>query len=239
VWASPAGKEIVFIIASDHLAMENSASALLRQGERRNLFLVLDPQNPAGTRVDRLGSTLDIGVTILPTLGFRGRMNLGRDLRDAASSEAEIAHIQKTETLRSWRPEIIRLWDFPRFTDSFSFNPESAMVTIDGRQFQAPVLVELAPEGRTTLRFQFDALYDPHLAEQATQLAPGTRYLLVAEPADAQILLKDQAAPTEAPWVLIAGKAGQGRTAVPLPNEVTFSKKQVDELLGGSTVVAE
>ena len=231
VWASPGGKDLVIVIASDHLAMENSAIGLLKRGDRRNLFLILDPRNPTGTRVDRVGSTLDTGVTLLPTLGFKGRINLGRDLRDPMTSENEIAHIQKTETLLSWRPEIIRLWDFPRFTKSFSFDPKAALVKIDGRQFQAPVLVELAQDGRTTLRFQFDALYDPHLAEQATKLAPGTRYLLVAKPDDARILLKEQPATVETPWVLIAGRAGQDFTAVPLSNEVTFSKPQVEDLL--------
>ena len=73
VWSSPGGKDTVVIIASDHLAMQNSASDLLKQGDRRNLFLVLDPRNPTGTRVDRVGSALDMGVTVLPTLGFKGR----------------------------------------------------------------------------------------------------------------------------------------------------------------------
>ena len=231
VWASPQGKNIVIVIASDHLAMMNAASNLLQRGERRNLFLILDPRNPTGTHVDRVGSTLDIGVTILPTLGFKGRMNLGRDLRDPASSESEIVHIQKTDTLLSWRQEIIRFWDFPRFKNSFSFDPKSAQVKIDHRQFQAPVLVELADDGRTTLHFEFDALYDVRLAEQAAKLAPGTRYLLVAKPEDAQVLLTEQKAKIETPWVLIAGRAGQGRTTVPLTNEITFSKQQVEKFL--------
>lgn len=235
VWASPQGKDTVIVIASDHLAMMNAASNLLQQGERRNLFLVLDPRNPTGAQVSRLGSTLDIGVTLLPTLGFKGRINLGRDLRDPASSESEIVHIQKKDTLLSWRSDIIRFWDFPRFKDSFSFDPKSALVKIDNRQFQAPVLVELAGDGRTTLHFEFDATYDVRLAEQATKLAPGTQYLLVAKTKDAQILLTAQTEKLQPPWVLIAGRAGEGSTTVPLVNESTFSKKQVDELLTRST----
>ena len=231
IWASPGGEDLVVIIASDHLAMENSASDLLKQADRRNLFLILDPRNPTGKRVDREGSTLDVGVTVLPTLGFKGRINLGRDLRDPATPESELAHIRKTETLLAWRPEIIRLWDFPHFTNVFSFDPRSASVKIDHRQFPAPVLVELAADGRTTLRFQFDALYDLHLAEQAVKLAAGTRYLLVAKPEDAPGLLQADPVPVEAPWVLIAGRAGQNHTAVPLANAVTFSKSEVDALL--------
>lgn len=231
VWASPGGKDLVVIIASDHLAMENSASDLLKPADRRNLFLILDPRNPTGTRVDREGSTLDVGVTVLPTLGFKGRINLGRDLRDPATSESELAHIRKTETLLAWRPEIIRLWDFPRFSTAFSFDPGSAAVKIDDRQFQAPVLVELAADGRTTLRFQFDALYDLHLAEQAAALAPGTPYLLVAKPEDAQSLLQAESVPDQTPWVLVVGRAGQSHTVVALPKAMTLAKTEVDALL--------
>jgi phosphoglycerol transferase len=235
LWADPAGKDVVVVLVSDHIAMENTASDLLRQGERRNLFLIFDPRNATGTRIDRAGSTLDIGTTILPSLGFKGRINLGRDLRDPATSDAELAHIQKTETLLSWRPEVIRLWEFPRFARSLSFDPASSMVNIDGRQFLAPVLVELGENGRTTLRFEFDALYDTHLAEQAEKLPPGTSYLLVVKPDDAQSLLKDKPESMSAPWVLIASRAGQARTVVPLPNAATFSKSQIDDLLKMAT----
>lgn len=231
LWASPAGKDLVVVIVSDHIAMENTASDLLKRGERRNMFLILDPRNPKGTRIDRSGSTLDIGATILPTLGFKGRINLGRDLRDPTTSDAELLHIQKAETLLSWRPEIIQLWEFPRFTKSLSFDPETSLVKIDNRQFLAPVLVELGEANRTTLRFEFDSLDDTHLAEQATKLAPGTPYLLIVKPEDAQSLLKKEPAPITAPWVMISETVGKSRTLVPLPNAVTFSKQQVEDLL--------
>jgi phosphoglycerol transferase len=239
VRTSPAGKNTVIVIASDHLAMLNSASDRLRQGARSNLFLILDPRDPQGRRVDRAGSTLDIGATVLRPLGFEGRINLGRDLLDANTSESEIAHIQKTETLLSWRSELIRLWDFPRFKTTFSFEPKSARVKIDGREFQAPVLIELGDNGRTTLRFQFNALYETHLAEQAAKLPPGRKYLLVVKPDDARSLMADETtAQSAAPWILIAGKAGGSRMAVPLADEISYSRLQVDELVAGSPMVA-
>lgn len=231
VRTSAAGKNLVVVIVSDHVAMENSASDLLRQGERRNLFLILDPRKPTGTRNDRPGSTLDIGATLLPTLGFKGRINLGRDLQDPATSDSALLHIQNTETLASWRSEIIRLWDFPQLKYSFSFEPKSAVVKIDGRQFRAPVLIELADDGRTTMRFQFDALYDSHLAEQAAKLPPGERYLLVVKPDDAQNLLAPQNEAIDASWVLVAGRAGGSHLMVPLANGVSYSKSQIDRFL--------
>jgi len=227
---SPAGKNLVVVIVSDHVAMENSASDLLRQGERRNLFLILDPRNPTGTRIDRPGSTLDIGATLLPTLGFKGRINLGRDLRDPATEDSELQHIQNTETLLSWRAEIIRLWDFPQLKYSLAFDPASSVVKIDGRQFQAPVLIELADNGRTTMRFQFDALYESHLAEQTKKLRSGEKFLLVVKPDDARDLLT-QGEETEAPWVLVAGRAGGTHITIPLANEISYSKNQIDRFL--------
>jgi phosphoglycerol transferase len=237
VRTSPVGDNTVIVIVSDHLAMLNAASDRLRQGPRSNLFLILDPRAPRGRYVDRVGSTLDIGATVLRPLGFKGSINLGRDLLDPQTSESEILHIQKTETLLSWRPEIIRLWDFPRFTTTFSFEPKTALVKIDGRQFQAPVLIELGENGHTTLRFQFNALYESHLAEQAAKLPFGKKYLLVVKRDDAQNLLSGQSIPVDSPWVLIAGKAGAGRTAIPLSDEVSYSKLQIDQLLARSSAM--
>lgn len=239
VQASPKGKNIVVIIVSDHLAMLNAASDRLRQGERSNLFMILDPRSPQSAQIHRPGSTLDVGATVLPTLGFKGRINLGRDLRDPGTAESELLHIQKSETLMSWRPDLLRLWDFPRLTSVFVFEPKSATVKIDDREFQAPVLIELADDGRTTLRFQFDALYESHLAEQATKLPQGKSYLLVVQPDDAPNLVTHPVGQTKAPWVLVAGRAGGPHVTLPLTSEISYSKSQIDRLLDGSVAVAQ
>jgi phosphoglycerol transferase len=227
---SPQGKNTVIVIASDHLALMNAAHWQLERGQRRNLFLVLDPRDPLPRQVARQGSTLDTGTTLLPFLGYRGSIGLGRDLLDPAVPDGEIAHIQNSQTLLSWRGELEKFWWFPRFRKAFSFREDMAEVTIDGRHFSAPVLVQLGAQDRTVLRFEFDAVWDVRLAQQAERLERGSNYLLVAARKDAQELLPARAA-GDSPWVLIVGKAGLGHVALPCANGATFTKREIDELL--------
>ena len=233
--ASAAGRDTVIVITSDHLAMQNSASEQLKQGERRNLFLVLDPQEAAGGRIERQGSTLDVGVTLLSSLGFSGRIGAGRDLRDPTIPEAERAHIQQTATLLSWRPELAKFWDFPRLRQSLTLSADAESVTIDGRAFRAPVLVELERDGRTTLRFEFDAAGDARLAQQAEALGAGRRFLLVVKTEDASPFAVEPAPAGGAPWVLVVGQAGSGHTTAPLTPGATFSREAIESMLTRAT----
>jgi len=227
--ASEWGANTVIAIASDHLAMENVASDLLRKGKRRNLFLVLDPRVKEGRRVERSGATFDTGATFLPFLGFRSAVGLGRDLLSSAVSEEWLARRQATETLRAWRRELLEFWDFPRLRREVMFRADGAEVAIDGRRFRAPVLVELDEAWRTKLRFEFDATWDVRLAEQAARLEDGTRFLLVAKKEDVGALVAVDAVETE--WVLVIGGGGRGAIARPLADGTRISKEEIEEAL--------
>jgi phosphoglycerol transferase len=227
------GRNTVVVIASDHLAMNNAAIEQLQKGERRNLFLVLDPRNPAGAKIARKGSTLDIGATLLPFLGFKGVIGLGRDLQDAATSDDEIAYIHRKETVPSWRGELMKFWEFPELNESLSFTDDPAEVTLDGRRFSAPVLIELYDDGQTRLRFEFDALWDVRLAQQVKKLNEGAAYILVAKPEDAAALFPPNQSTIETPWVLVVGKAGARPIARPLPTGASFTRAEIDGYLGG------
>ena len=227
---SPLGKHTVIVIASDHLALPNAASQLLQRGERRNLFLVLDPRNPVRRQVARKGSTLDTGTTLLPFLGYKGSIGLGRDLRDPAVLDSEIDHIQNTQTLLSWREELAKFWRFPHFAQSLTFHEKPREVTIDGRVFGAPVLIELLPQDRTLLRFEFDAEWDVRLAQQAARLERGSGYLLLAASKDAKALRIAPVA-VDTPWVCIVGKTGLGQVALPCADGATFTRQQIDGYL--------
>jgi phosphoglycerol transferase len=225
------GRNTVVVIASDHLAMNNVASDLLQKGERRNLFIVLDPRNAVGAKIPRLGSTLDTGSTLLPYLGFRGVIGLGRDLQDPGTSDEEIAHIHRKETVPSWREELMKLWEFPKLKESLSFSDDPAEVALDGRRFRAPVLIEFDHDHQTRLRFEFDALWDVRLAQQVGKLKPGTSYVLVAQKEDAAAFLAADQRTIDVPWVLVVGRAGAGQTALALPSGSLFTRKKIDEYL--------
>lgn len=227
------GQNTVVVIASDHLAMNNAAIQQLQKGERRNLFIVLDPRNPAGAKINRRGSTLDTGTTLLPFLGFKGVIGLGRDLRDPGTSDDEIAYIHRKETVLSWRGELMEFWRFPQLTESLSFSENPAEVTLDGRHFSAPVLIELNSDNRTRLRFEFDALWGVRLAQQIDELDDGAAYILVAKRDDAAALLPPDQSTIDTPWVLVVGKAGAAHIARPLPSGSSFTRGDIDKFLLG------
>ena len=232
---SPFGPNTVVVIASDHLAMNNSASELLNRGERRNLFLVLDPRKQDPVEIDRLGSTLDLGPTFLRFLGFKGNIGLGRDLLDPATSTEEIAHIQNRDTLLSWREELMKFWEFPKFEQSLTFNEKSAEILVDERRFRVPALIELGSNQQTVLRFEFDAVWDVRLIQQVDKLSRGVPYILVARREDVEGIQPVDGVSATEQWMILVGRAGENRVMQPLTNGATFTREEIDALLSTSS----
>jgi len=179
--------------------------------------------------VERPGATFDVGATFLPFLGFRSPVGLGRDLLNPAVSDEWRMTRQSAETLRAWRRDLLEFWEFPRLRRDVVFRMEGETVAIDGRRFRAPVLVELDEVWRTKLRFEFDATWDVRLAEQATRLEEGTRFLLIAKKEDVRALTAVEA--IDAEWVAVIGIAGRGASARPLADGTQISKEKIEATL--------
>jgi phosphoglycerol transferase len=142
-------KDTVIVIASDHLAFKNAASFdALRKQERRNLFMV-NTDVPKAKEVDTPGSTLDLGSTVLPYLGFRSEIGLGRDLN---AKQSVIPDLQSR--LEKWGPNIVQFWDFPKIEGSFDIDIDNNRIKIDDRHFAIPVLVELNYKLETKVKFE-------------------------------------------------------------------------------------
>lgn len=150
------GSSTVIVVASDHLSLRNTAYDLLAKAERTNLFMIIDPASDGPEEIARRGSALDIGSTILPFLGLRGSLGLGRDLRGGEESLA--VQLEPLESrLRSWQEEIRTLWAFPQISSPLVIDVEHNEIQIEGRAFGFPILVELNDKLETTLKFQFNS----------------------------------------------------------------------------------
>ena len=147
---SPYGADTVVVVVSDHLAMRNTATDILKNGDRKNLFMVIGPGSK-GDKIDRAGSTLDVGATVLPFIGYRGELGLGRDLRSGTGTKQETGYILKQ--LSSWGPYLASFWNFPRITGDVEINFSKVSIGIGGRTFGMPILVELDENLDTTLKF--------------------------------------------------------------------------------------
>lgn len=143
------GKNTVIVIASDHLAFNNATSYdTLRNQERKNLFLINTGQS-SEKKVSTPGSTLDLGSTILPYIGYKSDIGLGRDLN---SKRSGIPDLQSR--LKKWEPDIMQFWDFPKIEKGFDIDIRNKRIKIDNRYFSIPVLVELNYKLETKVKFE-------------------------------------------------------------------------------------
>ena len=230
--ASPHAADTVVVIASDHLALPNSATPLLDKGTRRNLFLVLEPGQRTARRVTRRGSTLDIGPTLLPFLGFRGAIGLGRDLRDPAVTEQQIEEIADAVDRGVWREEIARFWEFPVLRRMITIDTDNARAVIDGdRTFWIPMLVRFDAAMETRFEFAWDLKgADRAIVRSVSEMAEGTPFLLIDRCENVGSLGLDLG---DAGWCVIAGTGRDIRTARRIEGPTTFSRDEVRAMTGG------
>ncbi len=105
--ASKLADNTIFVIASDHLAMNNDAyDRYFHNLEvRRNLYFILE-KNSTPRSVDKYGSTLDLAPTLLSQLGVEiEAYNLGRNLfgdRQTIIEEFD----EPDQALRSWNSNL-------------------------------------------------------------------------------------------------------------------------------------
>jgi phosphoglycerol transferase len=103
------------VVLSDHLAMENTATALLKQGTRRNLFFINAPDGSLRGINNRAASTLSTGVTILDAAGFDvAALGLGRSLLRSEKTLEERLGEGSYNAIVSWSSEFRKFWDFSR-----------------------------------------------------------------------------------------------------------------------------
>lgn len=147
--------DTVIVVVSDHLAIRNTATDLLNQGKRTNLLFVNEPNsNYEDKKIDSLGSMLDITPTILPFIGYEGKIGFGRDLSKRNESTEEILELQKS--FGRFRHYLLEFWSFPKIEHSLGIDIQEKKVYLDNRKFDYPILIELNENLETKLKFGFD-----------------------------------------------------------------------------------
>jgi phosphoglycerol transferase len=218
----------IIVIASDHLAMRNTAYHLLASGPRNNMFMIIDPADVQHTAINTPGSTLDIGTTILPFLGYKGQIGLGRDLIDASpQTVTDIRYIHNH--LDTWQQAVIKLWAFPLLRDALEINTETHTVSLDGRPFKYPCLIEFNDQMETTIRFKFDMpAEEQNLSSLVQGLGSGQNYVLIDKCTNIGRPSYGQE------YCMAAGKAGGAIETIPLNGNVRFTAAKLRSRLGMS-----
>lgn len=137
------GKNTIIVVGSDHLAMHNMAIDELMKGERRNQFMILDGRQLEEKKVDKAGSTLDISATLLPFLGYEGKMGLGRNLLLEEESLME-SFSAFDKLLGAWDKDIARFWEFPKIESDVMIDVKKQMIRLGKTSYALPVLLRLS-----------------------------------------------------------------------------------------------
>lgn len=174
---SPLYDDTVIVVASDHYAMR--PGVLRKSKKRRNLFFVIDPKRTAPLKLNRKGSTLDTGSTVLGVLGYTNYLGLGRNLLAGEASILEaVKHIDTT--LKGWRKDIIKFWSFPEIVDFLRINSHGGSFAIDDRKFTAPALIQYDEKLQTKLWFErSNAPHHKTLLQHLVNLEHDSPFLLI------------------------------------------------------------
>jgi phosphoglycerol transferase len=226
---SPYANKTVIVLVSDHLALRNKATNLLNKKERTNLFMIIDPSSKQSRRIEVAGSTLDIAPTILPFIGYKGEVGLGRNLlKNKAALADDLAIIQKTS--KKWKKHLIKFWDFPKIQNYLKINIDSDSISIDNRTFKLPVLIELNEELETTLKFEFGSRkLHKTLIEHIYSNDDNKLFLLIDRYKNIRKL--DLSIDKNA-YCIVAGKGKKISKIIKITEDTTVTKDEIYNLLG-------
>jgi len=226
------GKNTIIVVASDHLAMHNMAIDDLMKGERRNQFVIIDPRTESGQRVDKVGTTLDIGATLLPFLGYKAQLGLGRNLLgEEASLEASFDSFDKI--LSAWSKEIGRFWEFPKIEQDLVLDTSKSNLKIGTTLYKFPILLrisenlEVSPFFEVKLKFfetakLFGYLHDYHANDTFLWVDKCSR-ILALEP-EGNVSLKSK-------YCYALGKLGADLTMETLSTQKKISVETLNQAL--------
>jgi phosphoglycerol transferase len=165
----------VVMISSDHLSMPNDVWDRLQGLERRNFVLVVG-DDIAPAVVDRAGSLLDLGSTLINLIGFDvPGIGLGRDLlADPADQPHPIPDIEAA--IRDSRGYISSLWSLPNLPRAVAVDISTRQLQMGDRSIAIPALMLFDGAGRTTA-IQFDFYETLPLWTFATRMEAGQSFL--------------------------------------------------------------
>ncbi|QJQ17188.1 phosphatidylglycerol--membrane-oligosaccharide glycerophosphotransferase [Enterobacter hormaechei] len=172
--ASPYFKNTVIVVSSDHLAMKNSARDELNKLDRSNLFFVLRGDKPQQEIIAAKRNSMDNGATVLDILGGDNFIGPGRSTL-SGQSLSEI-FLNMKEKILARKPDIIRLWNFPKEIKDFTIDQDKKMIAFSGSHFRLPLLLRVSDNRVEPLP---ESEYSAPLRFQLAEFAPRDNFVWV------------------------------------------------------------
>ena len=172
---SPYFKNTIIVVSSDHLAMKNTAWDYLNKQDRSNLFFVIRGDQPDEQDVLAVKrNTMDNGATVLDLLGGDNFIGLGRSSLSGQSLSEVFLNMK--EKVLAWKPDVIRLWNFPKEIKNFSVDTQKNMIAFSGSHFRLPLLLRVSDNRVEPLP---ESEYSAPLRYQLADFAPRDNFVWV------------------------------------------------------------
>ena len=210
--ASPWFKNTVIVVSSDHLAMNNTAWKYLSKQDRNNLFFVLRGDQPTQDVIGLKRNTMDNGATVLDILGGDNFLGLGRSSLSGQSLSQSFLNMK--EKVLAWKPDIIRLWNFPKEMKDFTVERDKEMIAFSGSRFRLPLLIRVSDQRVEPLP---ESEYSAPLRFQLADFAPRDNFVWIDRCYKmAQMWAQQLALSTD--WCVAQGQLGGQQTVQHVDN---------------------
>ncbi|MHC4412767.1 MAG: sulfatase-like hydrolase/transferase [Planctomycetota bacterium] len=221
----------LIVIASDHLAMPNTAWDQLQKGDRKNLFMAIDPNRRKYSRFGKAGSTLDIAPTVLSMLGYDvPSFGLGRDLLRSKATLFEQVK-EPSKTLKGWTQQLAGFWNYPVIKDGILIDSKRKHIRIADRVIKAPALLTLA-ENMVIENIKFEFFSHKKLISYVNEMHSDTPLLWV-DSCQKLKLFNRKVASTE--FCLFAGRLGSDHgLTMNINGEAYIARAILADAIGGT-----
>lgn len=233
--ASPAFKDTVLVVASDHLAMPNTVWDRLETGPRQNLLMMFGT-GIAARQDPKPGATLDIAPTTATLIGApTAALGFGRSLLDTAPTLTQ-TNAPLDDYLATQNAFLASLWAFPDLGHGISVDLASQSLALGSSRIGYPALILLTPpaEGSDLLavsEIQFETYdEDQPLSARVEALDNDTRFVWIDRCGDtAPIMASKTGAPDAlcAVWGALGAAQLQGERLTP-DNPLNFPRLSAD-----------
>lgn len=117
---------------------------------------------------------MDNGATVLDILGGDNFIGLGRSSLSGESLSAVFLNMK--EKVLAWKPDIIRLWNFPKEMKNFTVDSQKNMISFSGSHFRLPLLLRISDKRVEPLP---ESEYSAPLRFQLADFAPRDNFVWV------------------------------------------------------------
>ena len=168
-------EDTILVLLSDHLALKNTATNMLKQNNRKNLFMIFDI-NAKPQSIDVVGNAFDIGPTVMGFMGLNtDGLALGRNLitNDSLSLSNDLDFV-----ISSNKRKILDLWSFPEIKNGFQVLDDQSKILFGKRYIKYPALIVLDSINEVD-QIMFDFYYANPLKNKVSALDKSLNYIWI------------------------------------------------------------